>query len=372
MQLRGSAIAVGVYVVCGLGTAAAAPFGVFDARSAGMGNVGVSTANLSSAPFFNPGMLAFQKPDDDVALLLPAVGAHIADPSGLIDDIQAFQDAVDAMDPAAADAALDRADGKAALVDVTGAVVIGFAGTHWAGALTGYGYTLNGLTVTRDPVDPVDDSTLDVVGLKLSEMGFSLARAFGPHGSRLAVGVTPKYVKVKTNDYSRRLRDVSTDADDITDDPANQTEESFTNLDLGIVYGNTGGWRAGVVGRNLLTQEFVTVTGRKIRLEPQARAGLGYGGDWFAWALDLDLTENAPVSFDQKTRMVGLGMELNGWNVAQLRLGYQKNLADTGAVEALGLYSVGVGLAVFGLHLDVAVMGNENDVGAVAELGLRF
>lgn len=376
MKTYWPALALGAYSLCGLGTAAAAPFGSFDARSAGMGNVGVATANLSGAPFFNPGMLGFQKPDEDFALLLPAVGAHIADPSGLIEDIDAFQQAVDANNQAAADAAVTRASGKAALADANAAVVIGFAGVKWAGAFTGYGYSLNGLTVTKGAndfdADPNNDSSLNLVGLRASEIGLTLARGLGPQGNRWGLGITPKYVTVKTNDYSKRLRDVATDSNDIADDPANETEETFTNVDLGFVYGNTGGWRVGLAGRNLVAKEFVTVNDRVIKMEPQARLGVGFSNHWFTWGLDVDVTENAPVSFDQKTRMAGVGMEFNAWNILQLRLGYQKNLADTGAVEALGLSSVGIGLSVFGVHLDVAAVGNENDVGILAELGLRF
>ena len=42
-------------------TALAVPFSVYDARSAGMGGTGVASAHISSAPFYNPAMLAAQR-----------------------------------------------------------------------------------------------------------------------------------------------------------------------------------------------------------------------------------------------------------------------------------------------------------------------
>ena len=41
------------------GSADAVPFSV-EARSLGMGNVRVATADIATAPFANPGMLSFQ------------------------------------------------------------------------------------------------------------------------------------------------------------------------------------------------------------------------------------------------------------------------------------------------------------------------
>jgi hypothetical protein len=373
----------GAALFIGNGAAIAAPFGSFDARSAGMGNTGVASATIANAPFFNPALLSFQKPKDNFALLF-TLGVRAADPAGLIDDIKAFQSAYDSFKAspnpsslAAGDAALTSANGKAALVDVNTAVSLGFSGTDWGGALLLNGYSLNGITVKKGTDDftnptPTDPSTLNVMGLQVVEIGASLARGFGPEDSRFAVGVTPKYMKIKTNDYQKPLADVSTDAKDIIDNPANHTEATTVNADVGIIYGDPLGWRTGLAVRNLASKDYVTVNGRTISLEPQPRAGVAYSNNWVTLAVDMDLKENKPVSFDQKTRMLAVGTELNVLNVLQLRLGWQRNLADVGAVKALDLYSVGVGFAVFGAHADAAVVGNNNSLGAVIEFGFRF
>ena len=364
-----------IFIVFGLamGMAAqeahAAPFGSFDARSAGMGGAGVAASTLANAAFFNPAMLAAQGPGNKFSLLLPVVGVRVADPSGLVDDIDAFQSAYDAVDIVAADAALTSASGKSVLADANAGMVAGFSGKRLGGALSVHGYTRNSVNVTRG-VDTVtfNDSYVNFIGIQAFEIGYSFAAGTGSDTQRFAWGFTPKYVKLKTNDYQELIRNDPT----LTDNASNQTEDSSFNLDAGVVYGATQGWRIGVVGRNLVGREYTTVNNRIITLDPQYRAGVAYGGGWFTFAADIDLTENDPVFFDPKTRMLAMGAEFNAFKTLQLRLGWQRNLANTGAIDTLDLYSVGLGLSVFGVHLDVAAVGNENDIGAVAELGFRF
>jgi hypothetical protein len=347
----------------------AAPFGSFDARSAGMGNAGVAAGTIANAAFFNPAMLAAQKPGDRVSLLLPVVGVRVSDPSGLVDDIEAFQSAYDAADMPAANAALTAANGKAVLADVNAGMVVSFSGKRMGGALSVNSYTRNSVSVSQG-ADSVtfSDSYVNFVGIQSSEIGYSFAAGAGNDSQRFAWGVTPKYVRLKTNDYRELIKNDPT----LTDNADNQTGDSGFNLDAGLVYGATRGWRAGVVGRNLVSTDHRTVNNRVIILDPQYRAGVAYGGGWFTFAADMDLTENNPVYFDQKTRMLAVGTELNVFKTLQLRLGWQRNLADTGDVDALDLRSVGLGLSVYGMHVDVAAVGNDNDVGAVAALGFRF
>jgi hypothetical protein len=87
----------------------------------------------------------------------------------------------------------------------------------------------------------------------------------------------------------------------------------------------------------------------------------------------LDLTENEPVSFEGKTQMAAVGIELNAFDLLQVRAGFQRNLAAN-STEDQDTYSAGVGFSPFGLHVDVAAMtnSNENDLGVYAEIGLRF
>ncbi len=371
---RASRVALAVSTCCFLlaGAATAAPFGAFDARSAGMGHVGVAAGTLSNAAFYNPALLAVQRADDDFAFIT-AAGGRTADADNLLDDIDAFQAANNTGDAPAALAAFNRALGKAVFAQGDGGLALAFAGDRNAGAFSVQSHVGAAINVTDDNGGTPDDSTLNFAGVEISEVGLSLAHRFDI-ADGMAIGLTPKYVRVRTYDYSEPLATASTDPADLLDS-RNQVESDTVNLDAGIVFGHANGWRLGVVGRNLIEKEFAVANGGgTIKLEPQARAGLAYVARWGTIAADMDLTENAPISFEDKTQMAAVGLELNAFDLLQVRAGYQRNLAADAADEDKDSYSAGVGFSPFGLHVDIAAMtnSNENDVGVYAEVGLRF
>ncbi len=372
---RASHVALAVSTYCFLlaGTATAAPFGAFDARSAGMGHVGVAAGTLSNAAFYNPALLAVQRADDDFAFMT-AAGARAADADKLLDDVDAFQAAVDAGDFGTAQAAFDRAQGKAVFAQGDGGLSLAFAGDRNAGALSVQSHVGAAVSVTDPTPAPgtPEDSQLNFEGVEITEVGLSLAHRFDI-ADGMAIGLTPKYMRVSTYAYSEPLATASTDPADLIDS-RNQVESDTINLDAGIVFGHANGWRAGLVARNLIEKEFAMVNGATIKLEPQARAGLAYVGRWGTIAADMDLTENAPMSLEGKTQMAAVGIELNAFDLLQVRAGYQRNLAADAADEDDDTVSAGVGFSPFGLHVDVAAMtnSNENDLGVYAEVGLRF
>ncbi|MGM0595305.1 MAG: conjugal transfer protein TraF, partial [Pseudomonadota bacterium] len=228
-----------------------------------------------------------------------------------------------------------------------------------------------------DAFDAENDvkSTVDVRALTLQEIGFSFAREVNMGGMNFAAGITPKYVKATVYDYEAKATDE--DADDNEDDYSK--EYSHFNLDLGVAKNYANGWRTGFVIKNLIAQEYDTYrrnsntgemekTGNRIELKPQARIGVSHTSDWHTVALDVDLTENEPVGFEEGSRFVALGGELNLADWAQLRAGYRVNTVDSDRSIA----SVGLGLSPFGVHFDVAVAGNDNEMGAAAQFGFRF
>jgi hypothetical protein len=360
-------------------TTLAAPFGAYDARSAGMGNVGVAAGTLAGAPFFNPALLTAQKHDDDFALVLPTAGAHIADTQGLIDDVDAFQTAYNAGDTAAMSAILNRASGKTVLAEAHGGTSLAMAGEENAFALSLIGHGYSSLRVLADTTTP-QNSQLQFRELELYEAGLSLAHRFDIGDLPVSVGVTPKRVTAKTHDYEKPLTTASTNVSDFFNGSV-ETRQGTGNVDAGIVFGRGPGWRLGVVGRNLQKKEFVTTTGAIIEVKPQARAGLAYSNNWFTLAGDVDLTENQPVAFEEKTKMAAVGLELNAWDLVQFRAGWQHNLAvdgttttSNGTMVKKDLYSLGLGLSPVGVHLDIAAMtnSNKNDVGAFAQMSVQF
>ncbi|MBW6477381.1 MAG: conjugal transfer protein TraF [Chromatiales bacterium] len=213
-------------------------------------------------------------------------------------------------------------------------------------------------------------SSVDVRGLIIRETGISLAREFTIAGSSFSVGITPKSVKATVLDYTARVEE--SDEDDFDGDDYTKDYSHF-NFDIGFAKDYANGWRTGLVVKNVLSQEYETyqngvATGNSIKTKPQVRLGLSHQAETYTLAADLDLTENDPVGYEGKSRYLAMGAEFNAWNWAQLRAGYRANLSDSDR----NVWSAGLGLSPFGVHLDIAVSGSSNEYGAAMQLGYRF
>ena len=240
--------------------------------------------------------------------------------------------------------------------------------------------------------NPDLESIAEVVGVSVMDIGLSFSREFTFGEEKVAIGITPKLQKISTFHYAEEIdgfEDI--EEDDITD---SQEDYSKVNLDIGASwrFGSDDQWMLGLVGKNLLGGEFdyadvqvtprdedgnitgvpYTLEGGTVSLDPQYRAGIGYHGSWFNAALDVDLTENDPVAFENPTQYAALGVELDVFSTLQLRAGYRTNLSVSNAE----IVSVGFGLSPFGIHLDVAAMANPNNVeqeaGVALETGFYF
>ena len=69
---------------------AAAATSYFEARNDAMGGTGVASSHYGVAPLANPALLTKHNSNDDFSLLLPSVGAQVADPddvSNKADDV---------------------------------------------------------------------------------------------------------------------------------------------------------------------------------------------------------------------------------------------------------------------------------------------
>ena len=181
--------------------------------------------------------------------------------------------------------------------------------------------------VTFD-VDSDLTSTVEIRGIVLGEMGVSLAHKFASPSLPISIGVTPKYVKVTVFDYQKSVDTADEDdfdADDYTEDYAD------FNLDVGAAWEFAPGWRAGLVVKNLIAQEYETkrlnpdtglkeATGNSVELNPQVRAGVSWQTEWYTLAADLDLTENEPAGLEDPSQYLAfLGRQTP--LVVPLRLG---------------------------------------------------
>jgi hypothetical protein len=406
------------------GAVHAMPFGLFDPRSLAMGGTGVSSGTGGNASYFNPALLAAARPKDRFAFEM-MLAARAADPDKLADDIdrmdssgQSLTDALGQFNQAptqtnAGTLANALSAFRGALQTVSdktlegnlfaSPLTVGVPGKDlgWAihaGARADFGAKLffegsddalltNFQTLAQNfaasgaPADlalliaqfdtnndgMLDDpnlqSHLDVRGAVFGEMGVSLAREFQTGSDNFAVGITPKYLKVYTFDYS-----VSPQRSEISKDNGRKDYTSG-NLDIGVAKDLGSGFKGGLVVKNAIARTYTTVLGNSIEVKPQIRAGVSHHTGWTTVAIDLDLTENKPVAFDKPTRYAGIGAEFDVWGFLQLRAGYRADLSG----NYNGVPSVGLGLWFFGLNLDLAVARRgEEDIAAALQLGIKF
>lgn len=361
--------------------ALAVPF-TFEARSLGMGNVGVATADIATAAFANPAMLAYQREDDDFSLLL-GLGGYLNDSGGMIDDIDAFQSADDAGDVNQMLAIAQGLDGKVIAPEVTGAIAVGFSGETYSMAVSArsdviaVGGLSNIATNTTEVVDP-NFNILNIFGAQTTEIGVSFARNFDLMGRKVSVGLTPKLVSVEAVSLRESILTTETGLGDLVDDSVRDLGD-FTTLDVGMVMGLTDNLQFGVIAKNLITEEvsFIPVgltTPVTLEFDTQIRAGVAYRTSLFTLGADLDLIENESIaSTGAKTQMLSLGAEFNAFDFAQLRVGMIKNIASGISSEnKKALYTAGVGLWL-GFNLDLALVSGEgNSLGAFLQTGFRF
>jgi hypothetical protein len=219
-------------------------------------------------------------------------------------------------------------------------------------------------------------SGINFRGVVLGEFGFSISREFHPYNQSYAFGITPKIVKATLFDALINVNSSNktnvTGADYIA-------EYSIANFDLGAAKDYNNGWRTGFVLKNVIPYKLdfksaptpgatPVANGNTLSLNPQARLGVSHTNNWSTVALDVDLTRNDPSGLENATRYIALGGELNALGWAQLRAGYRVDTENS----ARNITSIGLGLSPFGVHADLAVAGNANEIGASFQLGFRY
>lgn len=79
---------------------AAAATSYFEARNDAMGGTGVASSHYGVAPLANPALLTKHNSNDDFSLLLPSVGAQVADPDDVSNKADDVKDDWDLFDSA--------------------------------------------------------------------------------------------------------------------------------------------------------------------------------------------------------------------------------------------------------------------------------
>ncbi|WP_166263897.1 conjugal transfer protein TraF [Marinobacter caseinilyticus] len=417
-QFSRLSLAIGLSLASSLTFAGAQTFNT--ARSLAMGGTGVAAAHPASANSANPAMLAADHHDwsDDFGLILPSVNARFADEEETGDQIDAIQDTIDRFQgidktsspQEARDAAgdlrrqlnafdkdtvrVDAAVGlSVALPSKTLAVGV-FANASLRATARGdfdqddeqYLADLETATAAELLLADLDrdlESRGRLLATAVSEFGISFARAFAlANGNRLQLGVSPKYVQLRTFQYTET---VSGFEDNDVDRDEYETDKSSFNFDLGAVYsfGETRQWNAGVVVKNMIPMALDSAAsrpqlGEQIRtyeLDPRVTVGIAHTGEFHTVTADWDLTKTKAFGFEDDTRWVAIGAEFDAFRYAQLRLGARHNLSSndsSNGIEESTQLTFGIGLSPFGARLDIAGLVSDTDTGAAIELGAAF
>lgn len=397
------------------GSALALPFDSPDPRSFAMGGAGVASGTSANAIFLNPALLAAHRDSDRFSLELPVIAGRLREQEDVIDAIEEFDDnnpmarfenAVINYNPAnpgsvnevtdsgqALISSLDSISDKLLQIEGNAAIVVGIPSKRLGISVFAHSFVLGGalgnfsdedrqlIQQVMDAasvgeaidIDTVDAFTSTMNGrfALITEIGAGIAHKFDQLGG-ISLGVTPKLLKVDTYDYIF----VGDDIDDVEID-LDQAERSDTdvNFDIGVAKDFGGGWQAGLSIKNLIPREYSTAADNKIKLDPMVRIGMAFRPpmmEWITVATDVDLTESEPAGLDSKTQYVGLGVEFEAARIMQFRFGYRHNLSSVPADIDSDMFSAGFGISPLGIHIDAAVAGNSEDIGAALQLGFRF
>lgn len=389
MRLNGWTLAVVVLLSSTL------PAQYFEGRNSAMGGTGVASSRYLAAPLANPALLMNYKDGDNIGVILPTVGAQVSDPDDLTDGIDELQDSIDVLEerlnnltatPADRQNVIDRLvalNGRTLHAELGANVVVAVPGPVFSYALVARNHTDVMGFPTIDAGDPAiiqgatTPSDLDALqsqgralSAAVSEVGVAVAFGLELAGFGVSVGVTPKYQRIDTYNYSVNVDNF--DEDDY-DDKAFREEDTAFNADIGATVSLPQGLTVGAMVRNVVPDDYETVlTNGQIfdyRVSTVATIGVAWSQDMFTIAAEADVTTTERFDLDDESQYMRVGAELAGdW--AALRVGYQHDTKD-GTED---LITAGVGLSPFNvIHLDIAgMLGDDNSYGGVIQVGFTF
>jgi len=377
---KSSLCAVAATIAAFSNTASAAQFAI-EGRSMGMGNVSAATADITTATFGNPAMLANQRADDDFSLLI-GLGGMINDDGKMLDDIDDFQAADANNDPAGMATAINNMTGKIIAPELTTAFAFGFAGETYSFAVSARGDLISAGTLTNintNSLAEMQDPTNNILsfeGVLATEVGVSIARNFDVMGSELSIGIKPKIVQYEAIFFDEPVLTIDDGLSDLTEDELTVDLDDVVTVDLGVAYDLTDSVRLGFVAKNLITDDF-QVGASTFEVNTEYRAGIAYHSDFLTVGFDLDLKENDPLLSNPvfsglKTQYASVGAEFNVFDYVQLRVGASENIAGgipDGAKETS--YYAGIGFWL-GFNLDIAVASRDESLGAYLQTGFKF
>ena len=399
-----------------------APFGAPDARSAAMGKTGVASVGSTNAGYFNPALLASfsqrKHLGENQRLAVPSISAYVSESAlelEVIDDAgyeTRLNNAIaDFNNNANVDDILNTLRSLNDDLNVASSVPL-FADVHASmnvrvpdrqeGGAFYYGmralldgnlfyspedaalvadyleeleFVNNGgtpgtlhpeLYFNGDLINPNDNlnSSVAAAALVIEELGFSMGWAVTWWDMDMMVGFTPKIVQVTTYEYT-----ATATSGDLTQKGEDENDVNL-NMDLGWAKQLNDRLTVGVTLKNLFPQDYRTESNSYIKLRPQLRIGGAYLTKWGNYAVDLDLTENDPLSNADPYRELGLGGEWGIWG-QKIRAGVVSNIGATGSNKS-PLYTFGFRIQYGLFHSDFNYGHGKNQKSAALQIGLLF
>ncbi len=253
------------------------------------------------------------------------------------------------------------------------------AGVDPAAVAAQYPQLINANGQLIDPTSTLT-SNADISALAISEWGMAMAKQFEWRDYAIAVGITPKLMRVDafrdTADFNDSLDSAEEGIDEFSD---TQATHITLNADFGVAATIKEHYRVSLTLKDAFEKSFTTtqepdpVTGEpapdlSVTLSSRSRLGIGYVNDNFSVGLDYDLGEAKPMANEAGTQELSLGAEYVLFNSLALRAGYRND--QTGLRD--NLISGGIGYQWKRFVVDIAYASGGDYRGGGLQLGWTF
>lgn len=253
------------------------------------------------------------------------------------------------------------------------------AGVDPATVAAEYPHLINTSGQLIDPTRTLT-SNADISALAISEWGMAMAKQFEWGDYAIAVGITPKLMRVDafrdTADFNDSLGSADEGVDNFSDTKATHIT---LNADVGLAATIKEHYRISLTLKDAFEKRFTTtqepdpITGEeapdlKVTLSSRARLGVGYVNDKFSVGLDYDLDEATPMANEAGTQELSLGAEYKLFDSLAVRAGYRSD--QTGLRD--NLISGGIGYQWKRFVVDIAYASGGDYRGGGLQLGWTF
>lgn len=230
----------------------------------------------------------------------------------------------------------------------------------------------------RDPTATLT-SNADVSAVVISEWGMAMAKQFEFYDQTLAVGFTPKLMRLDAFRDTADFNDDFNSVDDAEDEFKDTRKTHLTlNADFGIAATLAEHYRVSLTLKDAFKKTFATKQDADpqgvpaeeltITLGSRARMGVGYVNEKFSVGLDYDLDESTPMGGEPGSQELAVGGEYIVWNSLALRAGYRRD--QTGLRE--NLTSLGLGYQWRRFVMDVAYASGGDYKAGGLQVGWTF